>query len=134
MTEQSQKGYMLLFRGTDWCQGLSPEQIQQVLDQWMAWFQRLKDDGVVVSGSPLEPEGRVVSGKNGRVSDGPYAESKEMIGGYFLLRLDTMDQAVAVAQQCPGLPHGVQIEVRPMAAECPVAEQIRSEMQAAAAR
>ncbi len=133
MTEQSQKGYMLLFRGTDWYQGLSPEQIQQVLDQWMAWFQRLKDEGVAVSGSPLERDGKVVSGKNGRVSDGPYAESKEMIGGYFLLRLDTMDEAVAVAQQCPGLPHGVQIEVRPMAGECPVAEKIRAELQATAA-
>ena len=133
MKEQSQKGYLLLFRGTDWYQGLSPEQMQQVLDQWMAWFQRLKDEGVALAGTPLEPEGKLVSGKSGRVvSDGPYAESKEMIGGYFLLRLNTMDQAVAIAQQCPGLAYGVQVEVRPTAGECPIAEQIRSELQATA--
>ena len=126
---------MLIFRGTDWYKGLSPEQMQQVADQWMAWFNQLKEQGTAVAGNPLEPEGKIVSGKNGRVvSDGPYAESKETIGGYFLLKVNSLDQAVAIAQQCPGLPYGIRVEVRPVAGECPIAEELRSDLRHADAR
>jgi hypothetical protein len=118
---------MLIFRGTDWFKGLTPEQMQLVADQWMAWFNRLKDEGSAVAGNPLEPEGKIVSGRNGRVvSDGPFAESKETIGGYFLLNVRTMDEALAVAKECPGLPYGIRVEVRPVAAECPLVQQVES--------
>lgn len=134
MSTQSQNGYMLIFRGTDWYQGLSPEQMQQVADQWMAWFNGLKDQGKAIAGNPLEREGRIVSGKNGRVvSDGPFAESKEAIGGYFLLKVNTLDEAVAIAQECPGLPYGIRVEVRPVAGECPMAAEARAEAQLAQA-
>ena len=127
MSTQSQNGYMLIFRGTDWSKGLTPEQMQLVADQWMAWFNRLKDEGSAVAGNPLEPEGKIVSGRNGRVvSDGPFAESKETIGGYFLLNVRTMDEALAVAKECPGLPYGIRVEVRPVAAECPLVQQVES--------
>jgi hypothetical protein len=123
---------MLIFRGTDWYKGLSPEQMQQLADKWMAWFNRLKDQGTAIAGNPLEREGKIVSGKNGRVvSDGPFAESKETIGGYFLLKVNTLDEAVAIAQECPGLPYGIRVEVRPVAGECPIAEELRSEKQLA---
>jgi hypothetical protein len=128
MSTQNQHGHMLLFRGNDWQKGLSPEQMQHVADQWMAWFQRLTEQGKALSGKPLEPNGRIVSGKNGRVvADGPFAESKEAIGGYFLLRVATLDEAVAIAQECPGLPFGAVVEVRPVAGECPLAEEARAE-------
>jgi len=124
----------LIFRGNDWHKGLSPEQTQQVSDRWMAWFKRLTDEGRAIAGNPLEPKGKIVSGKNGRVvADGPFAESKEAIGGYFLLRVGSLDEAVAVAQECPGLPYGARIEVRPVAGECPLAEEARAESQSAAA-
>lgn len=123
MSTQSQNGYMLIFRGTDWFKGLSPEQMQQVADHWMAWFKQLTDEGKAIAGNPLETEGKVVSGKNGRViSDGPFVESKETIGGYFLLNVDSLEAAVAIAQQCPGLPYGIRVEVRPVAAQCPLAK------------
>ena len=127
MNTQSPNGYMLIFRGTDWYKGLSPEQMQQVADQWMAWFNRLKGQGTAVAGNPLEPAGKIVSGKNRLVSDGPFAEAKETIGGYFLLKVGTMDEAVTIAQQCPGLPYGIRVEVRPVAGECPVAAEVRNE-------
>ena len=134
MNTQSEHGYMLIFRGTDWFKGLSSEQMQQVMDQWMSWFNGLKDQGKASAGNPLEPEGKIVSGKNGRVvSDGPFAESKEAIGGYFLLTVGTMDEAVAIAQQCPGLPHGARVEVRPVAAACPLLEEIGTGAQLAQA-
>ena len=52
-------------------------------------------------------------------------ESKEAIGGYFLLDVASFDDAVAIAQECPGLPYGVKVEVRPVAAECPVASELK---------
>jgi len=118
---------MLIFRGTDWYQGLSAEEMQQVFTRWMEWFNRLKQDGRALAGNPLEVESRVVSGKDRLVSDGPFAESKEMIGGYFLLSVKTMEEAVAIAKDCPGLPHGIRVEVRPVAAECPMANELQSE-------
>ena len=104
---------MLLFRGNDWTKSLSPEEKQKVTDQWMAWFRRLTDQGKAIAGNPLEPEGKIVSGKNRVVSDGPFAESKEAIGGYFLLAVPTIDEAVRRAQDCPILAYGAEIEVRP---------------------
>lgn len=125
---------MLLFRGNDWHKGLSPEEMQKISDQWMAWFERLKNEGKCVAGNPLEPEGKTVSGKNGRViADGPFAESKEAIGGYFLLKVHNLDEAVAIAQGCPGLPFGAKIEVRPVAGECPMATEARAESELAEA-
>ena len=125
MNTQNQNGYMLLFRGNDWITSLSPEEKQKVTDQWMTWFRRLTDEGKAVAGNPLEREGKVVSGKNRVVSDGPFVESKEAIGGYFLLDVASMDEAVAIAQECPGLPYGALVEVRPVAAECPVASELK---------
>src|SRR5215467_7290594 len=127
-TEKKQNQYMLIFRGNDWHKGMSPEQMQEVANQWMAWFKRLTEQGKAVAGNPLEPEGKLVSGKNGRVvADGPFAESKEAIGGYFLLHVNSIDEAVAIAQQCPGLPYGIRVEVRPVAAagDCAVAKKVR---------
>lgn len=121
---------MLLFRGNEWHKGLSPEEMQKISDQWMAWFERLKNTGKCVAGNPLEPEGKLVSGKSGSViADGPFAESKEAIGGYFLLRVNSLDEAVAIARECPGLPYGAKIEVRPVAGECPMATEARAESQ-----
>jgi hypothetical protein len=122
--------YLLLFRGNVWDRGLSPAQIQKVVADWMAWFERLKAEGKCLGGHPLEEEGKVVSGKQGRtVADGPFAESKEAIGGYFLLDVPTLDEALAIAKECPGLPYGIRVEVRPVAGECPIAADIRAEAQ-----
>jgi hypothetical protein len=134
MSTQTNNGYMLIFRGTDWHTGLSPEQMQQVASDWMAWFKGLTESGKAVAGNPLEREGKIVSGKNGRVvADGPFAESKEAIGGYFLLDVATMDEAVAIARQCPGLPFGARVEVRPVMEQCPLSGEARPESQLAEA-
>jgi hypothetical protein len=134
MKTQSKNEYMLLFIDTDWSKGLSPEQMQKVAEQWMAWFKRLADQGKVTAGSPLERSGKVVSGKGGRVvSDRPLAEAKEAIGGYFLLQVDTMDEAVAIAKECPGLTYGAKVEVRQVMEQCPITGVAVPELEAAAA-
>jgi hypothetical protein len=131
-TQTTKSGYMLIFRGNDWCKGLSPEEMQQVAGKWTAWFKRLTEEGKAIAGSPLEPEGRIVSGKNGRVSDGPFAESKEAIGGYFLLQVKDLQEATSIAKQCPGIPYGAVVEVRPVAEECPIGVKGMPETQLAA--
>jgi hypothetical protein len=111
--------YLLLFRGTNWDKGLSPEQLQKVVTDWYAWFERLKQQGKCAGGHPLRSEGKIVAGKKGRtVADGPFAESKEAIGGYFFLQVADEAEAIAIAQQCPGLEYGCVVEVRPVAEMC----------------
>jgi hypothetical protein len=119
-TQPTTSEYMLLFRGTRWDKNLSPEEIQTVMNQWNGWFDRLIQQGKIKSAHPLENEGKIVSGKKGRsVADGPFAESKEAIGGYFLIQVDGPDEALAIAKKCPALEYGVTVEVRPVAAQCP---------------
>ena len=126
MTTKASNEYLLLFRGREWYNDLSPEQLQQAMDQFKAWFARLTEEGKLKGAQPLVREGKLVSGKNGRVvADGPFAESKEAIGGYFLVTVNSLDEAVAIAKGCPGLEHGMAVEVRPVAEECPMMERAR---------
>ncbi|MDZ4287405.1 MAG: YciI family protein [Prosthecobacter sp.] len=126
--------YMVLFRSTGWDQNLSPEEMQKIMSQTMAWFERLQRQGKMKAAQPLFEEGKVVSGRKGRtVADGPFAESKETIGGYLLLTVDTLEEAVAIAQEWPLLECGCTLEVRPVAPECPTFKRIKEEMTLTAA-
>jgi hypothetical protein len=122
MSTPTKSEYMLLFRGTDWHKGLSPEEIQGVVNQMKAWFDRLTTEGKAKAGKPLFQEGKIVSQKKGRsVADGPFAESKEAIGGFFLLEVGSLDEAAEIAKDFPGLNYGATVEVRPVAPECMLA-------------
>jgi len=129
MNAQKQNEYLLLFRGDAWYNRLSPEELQKAMSQFKAWFDRLTEEGKLKAAQPLVREGRIVSGKQGRVvADGPFAESKEAIGGYFLLAASSLDEAIAVAKSSPSLEYGTQIEVRLVAEECPLAARARQIM------
>lgn len=117
-------GYLLLFRGTDWHLQLSPEEIQRVMGDWGSWFDRLGQQDKLAAANPLENEGVVVSGKARSVADGPFAEAKESIGGFFLLKVETMEEALAIAKECPALPYGLTVEVRPVAPACPAQRMV----------
>lgn len=113
--------YMLLFRNTGpgVFAHLSPEQKQQLIGRWNAWFEGLCADGKAVEGQPLEDTTRVVSGTAGaRVIDGPFPEAKEAIGGYVKLMVSGLAEATEIAQRHPALAHGMIIEVRPMTPHC----------------
>jgi hypothetical protein len=114
--------FMLLFRnaGEESHRHLTPEQKAKLAQQWNDWFERLADEGKVAHASPLALEGRVVSGPAKRVTDGPYAEAAEVVGGYFFLTVTDLDEATEIAKQCPGLPIGLTVEVRPVAAASPM--------------
>jgi hypothetical protein len=116
--------YMLLFRGPNWDKGLSQGELQQVMNKVMAWFEGLREGGKVKAGQPLGAQGRVISGKNGgMIADGPFAESKESVGGYLVLLANDINQAIEVARSVPTLKYGITVEVRPILAECPILER-----------
>jgi hypothetical protein len=112
--------YLLLFRGTNWHGQLSPDEIQTTMTDWMDWFNGLIAQGKCKGGQSLGKEGRVVSANS--VSDGPFAEAKEAVAGYFLLTVDDADEALAIAKQCPALAYGMSVEVRPLMARCAASE------------
>ena len=120
-TETRTGEYMLLFRGPHWDRGLTPDQLQQAMDKVMAWFEGLNEGGKIKSAQPLGAHGRIISGTNGRfVLDGPFAESKEAVGGYLVLHAANLNEAVEIARSMPTLSYGVSVEVRPILAECPI--------------
>lgn len=113
--------YMLLFRnsGPENYQHLSPEQRQDIVSRWNAWFEGLVAEGKAVEGQPLEMETRVVSGAGGaRVVDGPFPEAKEAIAGYVKLLVADLEEATAIAKRHPALAYGLVIEVRELTPDC----------------
>ena len=129
--------YMLFFRnsGPETHVHLSPEQRQQLVSRWNAWYDGLAREGKAVEGQPLEAETRFVSGTGGgRVVDGPFAEAKEAIGGYVKLLVRDLQEATEIAQRHPGLPYGLIIEVRPMTVNCHLGVTARNKASSAASR
>ena len=86
------------------------------MKQFSAWFERMSDQGKVKSGHQLAPEGKVLfSGKV--VTDGPFAESKEGIAGYWFIRSASLEEAVKIAKGDPLLDYGHTFEIRPILPE-----------------
>jgi len=126
MNTQKQNGYMLLYRSGEWYNKLSHAELQKLINQNKAWLEKLTAQGKVKPGRALERKGAIVSGVNGRiVTDGPFAESKEAIGGYLVLDVGTIEEAIAIAQSSPGVAYGGSIEVRPLTEECPLDARAR---------
>jgi len=104
--------YLFLYRGGQ--RPTSPQDAQQVMQQWMTWLQDLAKSGHIMDqGHPLEAAGKVVNGKK-TVTDGPYAEAKDLVGGFTLIRASDIDQAADLAKGCPALLRGGSVEVRPI--------------------
>jgi len=130
---QTPTEYMVLFRSTDWSKNLSLEEMQRVMDETYAWFDSLREQGKFKAAQPLFGEGKVVSGtRKATVTDGPFAESKEAIGGYLILKVDTMEEAVEIAKGWPLLDCGSTLEVRPIAPECPDFHRLRHQRDSSA--
>ena len=109
--------FMYLFRAsaTEMREAMRPERAQQSLQAMMAWFKDLEQNGHLKNpGLPLEPSGRVVSGKGGVISDGPYAEAKDMVLGFIVVEARDMAQAIELARGCPMVTGGAAVEIRPV--------------------
>ena len=95
--------------------GASPDEIQRVIEEYGAWRQKLADEGQLAGGEKLEDgTARQLTATDGRieVTDGPFTEAKEVIGGYFMIQAEDYDQAASISRECPHLRYGGRIEVR----------------------
>jgi hypothetical protein len=107
--------YIFLFRGRNTSQ--SPAQMQKTMAKWFAWFKELGANGHLKDpGHPLANSGKVVSGKKKTISDGPFAEAKDVVGGYIAVSAVDIEQAVKLSKGCPILAAGGSVEVRPIEA------------------
>jgi hypothetical protein len=119
--------YLLIFREStpERYEAMSRDERRRALADWNAWCDKLAAQGKLLDGHPLLPEGRIVSrAPASRRLDGPFAEAKEMIGGYFFLTADSMDEAAAIAEESPNLQYGMTVEVRPIAEGCHLARSL----------
>jgi len=103
--------YLVLSRG-QWDSGASREDIQAAIDRFYAWYDRLVGEGRMRPGQRLAREGKVVS-RQGTL-DGPFAEAKEVVGGYWTIMAGSLDEAAAIAAENPCLDYGLMFEIRPI--------------------
>jgi len=105
--------FTYLFRGRE--TSPSPDQMQKTMEKWLAWMKELGASGHIKDrGNPLQQTGKVVTGKQKTVTDGPYAEAKDVVGGYMRIEARDIEQAVELSKGCPILDVGGSVEVRPV--------------------
>ena len=105
--------FIYLFRGGDI--PASPEQMQKNMEKWVAWFKDLGATGHLKDpGNPLQPTGKVIKGKQKVITDGPYAEVKDVVGGYTVVEARDLTHALELSKDCPILDAGGSLEVRPV--------------------
>ncbi len=106
--------FVFLYRrpATSW----TVQQMQESMEKWQAWFKKMEQSGHLANyGQPLEPKGgRVVKDKKGGYSDGPYAETKDIVGGYSVIQAKDLDEAVALTNGHPIFDQEGMIEIRPI--------------------
>jgi len=128
-------GHLLLFRKTDWAEkGMPEDELRNVMDRVNAWFDQLTAEGKILGAQPLMEQGATITGNGaGAVTDGPFVEAKEAVGGYVLLSVTDFDEAVAIAKSNPMHDYGLTTEVRPTASSCPHLHRILGNSLAATA-
>lgn len=101
--------YLVISRG-QWDASASKEDIQRAIDAFYAWHERMVAAGTMKTGSRLMKAGRFVSRRG--VTDGPYSEAKEVIGGFWFVHAHSLDEAAQLLAQNPCLAYGLVNEVR----------------------
>jgi hypothetical protein len=107
--------FLFVYRNTTSSYGaMSPEEMQQMLQKWQTWItEGLRQGWMLEAGDGLKKEGRVING-NKVVSDGPFIEAKEIVGGFSIVQADTLDAAAELAKGCPIFLRRGSVEVRPL--------------------
>jgi hypothetical protein len=103
--------YMFIFIGGD-ASKLSPDTQQANMQKWFAWVDKLTKANRYVAGEALIPGGKTISGPKKVVTDGPFAESKELVGGFFVVQAKDLNEATEMAKECPDYELGGTVEVR----------------------
>ena len=105
------KQYLVISRGK-WDDDAKREDVQQAIDRFYAWYEQNLESGRMLQGSRLEVASRVVS-KRG-ITDGPFTETKELVGGYWFIVASSLEEAAGLAAENPCLEFGLSLEVRPL--------------------
>ena len=110
------KDFMYLFKDQEKVHAkMSPEEMQKHMQEWGAWMKGLAQAGKLKGGSPLDTSGKTVTGARKVVTDGPFPEAKELVGGYLIVQTADLDEAVELAKGCPGLAvNACSVEIRPI--------------------
>jgi hypothetical protein len=111
------KDFMLIFRdtlsNTEAYVKMSPADMQADMERWNTWMNTLAEQGKMIGGQPLFATGKVVRGTAKKITDGPYIEGKDVVGGYLVIKAADLKEAVELSKGCPALssPEGT-VEVR----------------------
>ena len=107
------KDYMMIFLGAPYDElGLSPDEIQERMGKWFAWTTKMKEGGYLKGGEALHTPAKRISGKERVVTDGPFVESKELIGGYYVVSAENIDAVIEIAQDFPDYDLEGSVEIR----------------------
>ena len=123
-TPNPKNEYLVISRG-QWDSDASKEDIQRAIDAFYVWYERGLELGRLTPGSRLTTEGKVLT-KNS-ITDGPFAESRELIGGYWFILANSLEEAAAIARENPCVEYGLTIEVRPLESNRALATAITNE-------
>jgi len=114
-TEANQPQFLLLLHQPNTGPAPTAEEMKEIMGRFTVWMQGMKARGMVVGTNGLEPTGQILRGPRGASStDGPFAEAKEIVGGYVLITAESLSHAVEAARDCPGLDYRMAVEVRPV--------------------
>ena len=107
------KKFMLIFMGPPYeSLGFSPEEMQGRMMKWKEWTGKIIEKGIFVDGQGLLDNAKTLKGSKDAIFDGPYADTKETVGGYYVISANSMDEAVEVAKDFPDFDLGGGVEVR----------------------
>ena len=115
--------YLVICRG-QWDKTLSQDEIQSAAEKFFIWYDRLINEGKMKPGQRLTSEGKTV-GRKDVITDGPFGESKEVIGGYWFILAHSLDEAAQIAKGNPCLDCGLLLEIRPIAPQCATPDNTR---------
>src|ERR1700733_1702473 len=113
MSEQPPSAEFLIIARGEWDKTCSRNQIQKAIDQFYVWLNGLVAEGKMKRGQRLTYEGKTIGRKN-VITDGPFGESKEMIGGFWFILANSLDEAAQIAKDNPCLDYGLFFEIRPI--------------------
>jgi hypothetical protein len=113
MSEQPPSAEFLVISRGQWDSTLSRKERQNVIDQFYAWLDQLVNEGKMKRGQRLTYEGKTI-GRQSAITDGPFGESKEVIGGYWFILANDLDEAAQIAKGNPCLEYGLLVEIRPI--------------------
>ena len=124
MNQPTEKQFLVISRG-QWDEKATPEQVQGAIDEFYRWYERSLEAGKMKPGSRLARPGKVVS--RAGIIDGPFAEAKELVGGFWFIMARSLHEAAELAAENPCLAFGLTVEVRELDESRAVANTVTNE-------